>query len=278
MKPAAALDRLPDLAGADVVKVLHRGPASECYLLRRADDDFVLRVDTPLAARLGLDRAGELEILRAVAAEGLGPVPVAADPGAGLLVTQFIPGRNWTAQEMHEPGNLRRLAALVRKLHHITPVGPHLSLRAAVTGYAEQLASGEAAELANEAETLLRRLADERMPNCLCHNDAIPANIIEGGRLWLIDWEYAAIGDPFFELAVVAEHSEFDDALAEKLLSAYVGSVTDDHRRRLHRQRALYLRVWLLWLWLVQKEVGLNVAQERPLLRIRQQIQGQTLP
>ena len=34
-----------------------------------------------------------------------------------------------------------------------------------------------------------------------CHNDLLAANFIQDGdRLWIVDWEYAGMGDPFFDL------------------------------------------------------------------------------
>ena len=39
-------------------------------------------------------------------------------------------------------------------------------------------------------------------PLVSCHNDLLPANFInDGARLWLLDWEYAGMGDPAFDFA-----------------------------------------------------------------------------
>jgi thiamine kinase len=278
MTPDQALDRLPEIAGAELVADLHRGPASNCYLLKRDRDQLVLRIDTPLAARLGLDRGAELEILQAVSAAGIGPEPAVARPDHGLLVTRFIPGESWSDADLRDAGNLQRLAALLQRLHAMRPTGPHLALRTVVSRYASLIGTGEAIELAAEASTLLRRLAADDTGHCLCHNDVIAPNLIDGERLSLIDWEYAAIGDPFFELAVVAQHHGLSGPHIETLLQHYLHQVTDNHRHRLHRARALYDRVLMLWLLLVQSESPLNAGQSAQIEQTRQRISTQPLP
>jgi thiamine kinase len=278
MTPDQALDRLPEITGAELVADLHRGPASICYLLKRDRDQLVLRIDTPLAAQPGLDREAELEILKAVSAARIGPEPVAARPDDGLLVTRFIPGETWSDADLRDAENLQRLASLLKRLHALRPTGPHLALRSTLSRYATLSGTGEATELAAEASTLLRRLSADDTGHCLCHNDVIAPNLIDGERLWLIDWEYAAIGDPFFELAVLVQHHGLSEPHIETLLQHYLGQVTDHHRHRLHRTRALYDRVLLLWLLLVKSESTLNADQSAQIEQTRQRISAQPLP
>ena len=50
-------------------------------------------------------------------------------------------------------------------------------------------------------------LAEIRRP-ALCHNDLVHSNIIDGDPVRLIDWEYSAVGDPYFDLAIVVRHHQ----------------------------------------------------------------------
>jgi thiamine kinase-like enzyme len=73
---------------------------------------------------------------------------------------------------------------------------------------------------------------------CLCHNDLLPANFIdEGGRLRLIDWEYAGAGDPFFDLGNLAVNLQLSEAQERTLLTAYLGAARPDDLRRLRLMR-----------------------------------------
>ena len=45
-----------------------------------------------------------------------------------------------------------------------------------------------------------------------CHNDLLAANFIAGEQhLWIVDWEYAGMGDRYFDLANFAVNNELDD-------------------------------------------------------------------
>ena len=57
-----------------------------------------------------------------------------------------------------------------------------------------------------------------------CHNDLLAANFIAGPeRLWIVDWEYAGMGDRYFDLANFAVNNELGEADEEALLGDYFG-------------------------------------------------------
>jgi thiamine kinase-like enzyme len=56
-----------------------------------------------------------------------------------------------------------------------------------------------------------------------CHNDLHQANFLDDGKkLWIIDWEYAALGDPFFDLATLVSTDQLSDSEAKDLLEIYL--------------------------------------------------------
>ena len=65
-----------------------------------------------------------------------------------------------------------------------------------------------------------------------CHNDLLAANFLhDGERIVIVDWEYAGMGDRFFDLGNFAVNNELDDAGEERLLEAYFGDPPSDRRR-----------------------------------------------
>ena len=62
-----------------------------------------------------------------------------------------------------------------------------------------------------------------------CHNDLLTANFIldDGDVLRIIDWEYAGMGDRYFDLGNFAVNNELDDEDEERLLDAYFGEPPD---------------------------------------------------
>jgi thiamine kinase-like enzyme len=81
-------------------------------------------------------------------------------------------------------------------------------------------------EVLSDARGLARRIAPFRP--VLCHNDLLPANLIDDGRrLWLVDWEYAGSGHPFFDLANASANASLSDEQDRSLLEAYRGHADD---------------------------------------------------
>jgi thiamine kinase-like enzyme len=67
-----------------------------------------------------------------------------------------------------------------------------------------------------------------------CHNDLLSGNIIRvagDGGLRLVDWEYAGMGDPRFDLGNLSINNDFDEATDDRLLEAYYGEPPSDHGR-----------------------------------------------
>ena len=123
--------------------------------------------------------------------------------------------------------------------------------------------------MADKAQQLFRELNEVSKTQCLCHNDLNSANIIEGQGLTLIDWEYAAIGDPLFDLATIAEHHQYDASLTKVLLDAYFNPASDEVTDRLKKYRVLYRCLLVLWLEAVKKLCGLDAQQTNQLQQAR---------
>jgi len=57
-----------------------------------------------------------------------------------------------------------------------------------------------------------------------CHNDLLNANFIDDGeRIRIVDWEYAGMGDPFFDLGNFSINHELTADEDATLLAAYDG-------------------------------------------------------
>ncbi len=266
------LRRIPGFSQAAIVRQISVGPVSDGFLVEHGGTEYVLRIDRPIAATLGLDRHAEATVAAAMGEQGIGPRLEFADPGTGVLVTEYLPGRSWSVSDLDDPGNLRRLAGLLRRLHGMQAIGKPFALRSNLTHYAGLVGTAEAQQIAGEADVLLRRLSADDSRLCLCHNDLTSANILDSGSLHLIDWEYAAIGDPCFDLATVIQHHALTEEQAEGLLTAYQGPVSDEDRHHLGRYGRLYDRVLALWLLALGCCTGLDSEQAEQLATVRARI------
>ena len=241
------LNNIKGMADAQRLSVLSDGPVTISYFLERAADQFVLRIDKPLAGRLGLDRSWENEVLAQVSEQGLGPEPVYCDPDSGVLMTRYMSGDVWSEADLRQAERLHKLAGLLRKIHALPAAGQKIDLRVALNRYASLVDTSEAWLMSVEAEALLAALLPGSGTDCLCHHDVHVGNIIGLDRLLLIDWEYAALGDPLFDLATVIEHHGLSETQVTEFLAAYSQGEIHLDNARLALYRQLYIMLCQLW-------------------------------
>jgi thiamine kinase-like enzyme len=202
----------------------------------------VLRIGGKDTNLLGIDRHVEHVATRAASSAGLGPEVVAFIEPEGFLVTRFVEGAPVPVEDVRRPETLRQVAHSLRTFHEGPPIaGRFDSFRvveayhatAATRGVASPRAYGEAKAVADRIEQA--RGAQRLRP---CHNDLLNANFIsDGERIWIVDWEYAGMGDRFFDLANFSVNHQLSDEENDELLRAYFGEVRADDRRALTLMR-----------------------------------------
>lgn len=222
-KAERALQAIPGMAGAALLDRLSDGPTNTSFRAEQGGWQYVLRLDKPGAAGLGLNRRNEYRIARVVSEAGLAPEPVYYHPEEGVYLRRFRSGSSWTVSDLESPARLERLARLLRELHGLPPVGDVFDPLGAARRYALQLGGDEARTLLGQAENLMQRINKDSHVPALCHNDLVRQNILDGEPLMLIDWEYAGLGHPFFDLAVVVRHHGLGPELKSGFLDSYLG-------------------------------------------------------
>jgi thiamine kinase-like enzyme len=229
---ARRLSRLDLGAGPATVERLEGGISNHNFVVTKGNNSYVARLcdERPL---LGIDRRSEF-VCHRVASE-LGIAPEVVHHESGLLVTRFVAGRTLTPADVRQPDSISRLAKLLRQLHDawtkLTGQIVYFCPFQAVRTYARTASNlkadlpGDIDRLLADAGALAGRIAPFRP--VLCHNDMLAANFIDdsGGRLWLVDWEYAGIGHPLFDLANLSANAAFSDEQDRALLAAYDGRV-----------------------------------------------------
>jgi thiamine kinase-like enzyme len=213
------------------------GQTNSIYRVRFAGRDCVVRLPGKDTALLGIDRETERAASVAAAALGIGPPVLASSP---FLVTAFIEARPVPAAELR--GRLPEVAAALRAIHAGPPLPTGFSPFELTARY-ERTARERGgaipaayAELREAADAIEAALDGPRVP---CHNDLLTANFLDDGeRLRLLDWEYAGMNDPYFDLGNFASHHDLEPDAEVALLEAYGGD--DLARLRLMRVMAAF--------------------------------------
>jgi thiamine kinase-like enzyme len=190
---------------------------------------YVLRIGGKDTELLGIDRGAEHAAALAAATVGAGPEVVAFLEDEGALVTRFVEGRPVPAEEMRSPEAIGRVVAALKPFHDGPAIPARFDSFQVVRTYAAAATERgvrvpAAYERAAEVATRIASLRGPQAPRP-CHNDLLNANfILEDARLWIVDWEYAGMGDVFFDLANFSVNHELGPDEDDELLRAYFGA------------------------------------------------------
>jgi len=177
---------------------------------------------------------------------GVAPEPVAFLEPEGYLVTRFISGPGIPADQIGAEANIRRVVASLKRYHALDHFPGSFSPFRVAEDYEKTARSfnvnlpekmGWYLEKAHEIERAMYRAPFTPRP---CHNDLLNANFIDDGtRLRILDWEYAGMGDLFFDLGNFAVQHEFNDEQDAILLHEYFGQPTPAHHIRLKLMKVM---------------------------------------
>ena len=216
---------------------LEGGITNRNFRVNFGGTDYVVRLPGKRTEILGIDRTAECIANKAAAKLGMAPGVAAMFEEPACLVTLFVNGREMSADELRKPEALAEIGGDLRRFHEsATDLPTDFDSFSLVEEYA---ASGrehgseppegydDALEVAKRIEKAVRdQPTHERVPT---HNDLLTANfLLDGDHVQLIDWEYAGMGDRWFDLGNFAVNNEFDDDQEAKLLEAYFGEPPDE--------------------------------------------------
>jgi thiamine kinase-like enzyme len=189
---------------------------------------YVLRLGGKKTDLLGIDRAVEHAASLRAEEIGVGPGVVDFVESEGWLVTRFIDGRPIALEEMRKPTVLGRVAEALRKLHSAAAIPGRFDAHVVVEDYRGE---AEANGVVIPADFTAAREVSEQIraargpqPLVPCHNDLLNANFLDDGAVRIVDWEYAGMGDRFFDLANFSVNHEFSVDDDQRLLAAYFGA------------------------------------------------------
>lgn len=236
------------------------------FVVRDAGRRWLVRIGGDIPEH-NVVRRFELAAARAAHAAGLSPAVRHWEEGA--LVLDFVEGRTFAAADVRDPGNLPRLADLLRRCHREVPrhyrgPAPIFWVFQVLRDYAHVLREGASPHLPDlprlEAAAARLEAAVGPVEIVFGHNDLLPANLIDDGdRLWLVDWEYAGFNSPLFDLGGLASNAGMAEAEARALMAAYFGRPPD---RDLLRRAAAMTAASLLreTLWSMVSEIHSAIA------------------
>jgi aminoglycoside phosphotransferase (APT) family kinase protein len=202
---------------------------------------YVIRLFARNAELLAINRDAELAAASMAARLGIGPDVVACEPHEGYLITRFLPGQQPSAQQLRTPAMMGLVTAALRILHHGGPIPGVLDPFAVIGFYRDNAVArgvdpGADYSWARPIASRVKRAVAFGL-TAPCHGDLLTANFIDhAGHMYFVDWEYAGMSDPRFDLANFSVNHDFAIGEDRELVRLYYG---DHDERALAAVRAL---------------------------------------
>ena len=239
-----------------IVSVMAPG-LSNYSVLVESQRHFVVRIDGIRPSSHGLNRQTEWRTLETANRAGLAPCPRYFNPELGSLVCDFL------APDNSQEPDTGDIAQLLRKIHRLPARHHRLNMAARILRYEQQLEQrgqspkGDLKRCSGIISDLVHDISRHPGDSVLCHNDLLLANrIYSGGTLWALDWEYCAMGSPWYDLAVVIQGDALSSADATTLIHTYLGRTPHEGEQILLRQYGcIYRYLELLWYLALDKPV-----------------------
>jgi aminoglycoside phosphotransferase (APT) family kinase protein len=216
---------------------------------------FVLRQRIWEGPRPGADSLREVACQCAAAAAGVAPAVLDAAPDGRWILMDYVEGGMWTPMQLQAAEGLRTLGARLRRLHALTPPKGLAAFDPVfiATGQAEAILERDPTAAA-QIDALLARTRQFAV-DCAAfaatpvttHGDLNAGNLI-GPVPMLVDWEYAQLADPVYDLACLSVYYPGLRLRGGELLGA--AGITDANgavRLRLHAE--LFDSLNRLWEW-----------------------------
>lgn len=263
LNPDDLITRIDDWKGKSVHwEALGGGITNHNYIVwvddgpeHRGGGKYMLRVPGA-GTDLFISRDCERDCMIAAAEVGVAPaVRHTIDP-EGALVCDFVDGELLHPEAISgHPQRIRQIVATIKVVHDQAVFRNEIHVFAMLRRYAE-IAGEVGATLFPGLEEMLRACEDieaamerDAPRPVAAHNDLLSENFIVDAdeRIWVIDWEYGGMTDPYFDLGDFVMEHPFTREEQRLVLECYCGRM-DEHRfARMMLHRLTSATWWAVW-------------------------------
>ena len=247
-------------------EILSGGLSNNNYTCVVEDKKYVLRIPGE-GTDVFIDRSNELGAILATAKIGVSPDVLSIVKPEDAMVLPFVDGKVMNPQRIAADDRIIVKIVDVLKSVHTEAVFDKTTYVFDMIRKYTKWARERKAFFPHDFDWMchvvdkIEKAMDRDKPElAACHNDVLSENFIldESGKMWLLDWEYCGMNDPFFDLGDFAvEHplSRKQEALVTQI---YCGEMQPHRLYRILLHKLTADLWWSLWAMIQDKISNLD--------------------
>jgi len=248
--------RIPQLRGLNSGNFQIRllpGYTNQNFHLKNDRYDWVLRIPKQETSQY-INRQFEAHNTGIAAGLNIAPDCVWRDDSGLSLSLTLKSTRPMTSDDLHDEATAGALITMLKKLHGSeTKFQGQVDLTGLLSRYYALVSTHRQEDIKNiyaRAQVKLETLSDDDTELVPSHNDLVLENILIGDsrQIWIIDWEYASMASPWWDLATLCNASQLSCDESAGLLAIYQGEVSKTTQRLLADYRYVLQVLSICWM------------------------------
>ncbi len=229
----------------NIIKKLDGALSNNMYLFEVNDKKYTFRIPGK-NGNLLVDRDTEIEIIDRVKDLDLNVDLIYFNKVNGYKISKYIEGEHISKDNLDDE-LLTIISNRLKDIHSVNKDNIKQYDKESRMKKYEELAIKEGFIHSEKYSKIMSEYVqlNEDIKNCelvLSHGDFMIGNIvIKDSSVYVLDWEFAAVNDPYYDIACFG-NQDFD--LALRLLKVYVGNPTKDDYKRLYINRLYQCLQW----------------------------------
>tara|TARA_B110000003_G_scaffold260424_1_gene281259 strand:+ start:19 stop:786 length:768 start_codon:yes stop_codon:yes gene_type:complete len=220
----SAKEKIKSIPGKFILeRELSLSSISNIYLGVLNDVQAVIRLDLSAASRLAIDRQHEVNILKDISHLDLAPKVLYSDISAGILIWEYIPeAQPPFAGKKFNSDTLYQLGSCLYSLHsHPIPKNSVDIFSNSMALYQSLLDGSFEKTVFNKALDLYKELLRDGANKVLSHNDLHQGNMLWNQKYYFLDWEYAGVNHPCFDIASMVKSLQLNQSQIDEMSLGY---------------------------------------------------------
>jgi thiamine kinase-like enzyme len=161
---------------------------------------------------------------------GVGAKVLESFPGLPAIILEYIDGRTLDTPDLSKPEYIPRLGRAIRDLHtYAPPMANSIVIWQFLDDYLRLFEQHALTWPPGQREWLpaIRRIQAALEVNALppvpSNNDLLAKNIMDDGRIRIIDYDFSGMNDPMFDVGDLAMEGDYDPDQIRTVCEAYFG-------------------------------------------------------